>query len=134
MPKSIMIVDDNEIIRRNLRNIFKNGLDWTVCAEAVNGRDALEKAEKFHPEFVVLDYSMPIMDGLEVAPKLKDISPQSSIVMLTAFKDRFIEEQAYRAGVSWVLSKTTDDIGRVLEFARILRRPDPPLEFPDAKN
>jgi DNA-binding NarL/FixJ family response regulator len=122
VQKSIMIVDDNEIIRRNLRNLFKKNPDFTVCAEAEDGRDALEKAKRFHPEFVVLDYSMPTMDGLEAARKLKDISPESPIVMLTAFKDRFIEKRAYEAGVSWILSKTTDDIRKVVDFARILLR------------
>jgi DNA-binding NarL/FixJ family response regulator len=133
VPKSIMIVDDNEIIRRNLRNLFKKNPDLTVCAEAADGRDALEKAKRFHPEFVVLDYCMPNMDGLEAAPKLKDISPQSSIVMLTAFKDKFIEERAYKAGVSWILSKTTDDIKKVVDFARILTRSDSPVRVPDPR-
>jgi DNA-binding NarL/FixJ family response regulator len=94
----------------------------------------VENARKFHPEFVVLDYSMPTMDGLEAAPKLKDVSPRCSIVMLTSFKDRFLEEKAYKAGISWVLSKTTDDVHKVLDFARILLRPDPPPVSPGARN
>jgi DNA-binding NarL/FixJ family response regulator len=134
MSKLIMIVDDNEIIRRNLRNLFKKNQDWNVCAEATDGRDAVEKAEKFHPDFVVIDYSMPNMDGLELAPKLKDISPKSSIVMLTAFKDKFLEQRAYKAGISWILSKTDDDVHKVLDFARILLRPDSPLKFSDARH
>jgi DNA-binding NarL/FixJ family response regulator len=125
MPKSIMIVDDNECIRRSLRKLFSKNPDWTVCAEAADGRDALVKAQKFHPEFVVLDFCMPDMDGLEAAPKLKEISPNSPIVMLTAFKDNFLEEKAYKAGVSWVLCKTTDKITKVIDFARILLRTDP---------
>jgi DNA-binding NarL/FixJ family response regulator len=134
MPKSIMIVDDNEIMRRILRNIFDNNKDWVVCAEAASGSDALEKAEKFHPEFVVLDFCMPNMDGIEVAPKLKSICPKASIVMLTAFKDVYLEQKAYQAGVSWVLSKTTDDVRKVIDFARILLRPDFPFEPAIAKN
>jgi DNA-binding NarL/FixJ family response regulator len=118
MPKSIMIVDDSEMIRRTLRELFARDGNWVICAEAVDGRDALEKARQFHPDFVVLDLSMPYMDGLEVAPKLKTISPHSSIVMLTAFKDGFIEKEAYKAGVSWVLSK--DQASKIVDFARIL--------------
>jgi DNA-binding NarL/FixJ family response regulator len=123
-PKLIMIVDDNEIIRHKLRHLFRASKEWIVCAEAVNGSEAVEKAQKFHPDFVVLDYCMPNMDGLEAAPKLKNICPQSSIVLLTAFKDKFLEEKAYKAGVSWVLSK--EDARKVLDFARILLRPDDP--------
>jgi CheY-like chemotaxis protein len=72
---------------------------------------------------------MPNMDGLETAPKLKNIIPKSSIVMLTAFKDKLLEEKAYKAGISWVLAKT--EARKVLDFARILLRPDPP---PDKKS
>jgi DNA-binding NarL/FixJ family response regulator len=129
MPKSVMIVDDNELIRHNLRRLFRGNQDWVICAEAVNGQDAIKEAEKFRPDFVVLDFSMPGMNGLEAAAKLKDISPNSPIVMLTAFKDRYLEEKAYKVGVSWVLSKT-ENINKVLEFASILLSPDAPLAFP----
>lgn len=122
MPKLIMIVDDNETIRRNLRELFSKSADWTVCAEAVDGRDAVEKARAFRPDFVVLDLSMPDMDGIEAARKMKDIIPKSSIIMLTAFKDRFLEEKAYQVGISWVLSKS--EAPRVLDFARVLLRHD----------
>ena len=132
MPKSIMIVDDNEIIRHKLRNLFKRSADWVICAEDENGVDALEKARIFHPDFVVLDINMPTMDGLEAAPKLKSISPKSSIVMLTAFKDSRLEEKAYQAGVSWVLSKM--EACKVLDFARILLKPDTPPASSGTKN
>lgn len=128
MPKSVMIVDDNELIRRNLRRLFRGNQDWVICAEAINGCDAIKQAEKFHPDFVVLDFSMPGMDGLEAAPKLKDIGPNSPIVMLTAYKDRYLEERAYKSGITWVLSKS-ENVNKVLEFARILLRPDAPLAF-----
>lgn len=123
MAKSIMIVDDNEAMRRTLRKLFQTNGDWNICAEAVDGNDAIEKARHFHPDFVVLDSRMPRMNGLETAAKLKHLSPTISIVMLTAFKDRMLDEQAYKAGVSWVLSK--EDASRILDFARILLRPDP---------
>jgi DNA-binding NarL/FixJ family response regulator len=72
---------------------------------------------------------MPKMNGLEAAQKLKYILPTTSIVMLTVFKDRALEEQAYKAGVSWVLSKS--EAPKVLDFARILLRPDLPHRQPD---
>lgn len=123
MPKSIMIVDDSHVIRRNLRDLFTKNGEWVICAEAVDGRDAVDKAGHLHPDFVVLDFCMPHMDGIEVARKLKNVSPRSSIVMLTAFKDKILEDKAYKAGISWVLSK--DDAPRLLDFARILLRPVP---------
>jgi DNA-binding NarL/FixJ family response regulator len=123
MQKSIMIVDDSEMIRGNLRRLLSRSTDWTICAEAVDGRDAVEKAELFRPDFIVMDFCMPNMDGLEAARKIKDLLPRSSIVMLSAFKDGYLEKKAYQAGISWVLAK--GDAGRVLDFARILLRSDP---------
>lgn len=122
MPKSIMIVDDNEMIRRNLRDLFSRNDDWNVCAEATDGFEAVEKARTYRPDFVVLDLCMPNMDGLEAARKMKEIIPKSSIVMLTAFKDKFLEEKAYQVGISWVLSK--GESPRIVEFAKILLRHD----------
>ncbi len=121
--KSIMIVDDSELMRRNLRSLFSGSDDWAVCAEAVNGRDAVEKAEKLHPDFIVMDYSMPILNGLAAARQLKAMSPRSPIVMLTAFKDKHLEQEARKIGISWVFSKS-DDTRKVLDFARIVLSPD----------
>ncbi len=121
--KSVMIVDDSELMRRNLRSLFSGSNDWAVCAEAVNGRDAVEKAEKLHPDFIVMDYSMPILNGLAAARQLKAMSPKLPIVMLTAFKDKQLEQEARKVGISWVFSKS-EDAKKVLDFARILLRPD----------
>jgi CheY-like chemotaxis protein len=121
--KSIMIVDDNEVIRRSLRSLFSGSDDWAVCAEAVNGRDAVEKAAKLYPDFIVIDYSMPVLNGLAAARQLKAMNPKSPIVMLTAFKDKQLEQQAHSVGISWVFSKS-EDSKKVLDFARIVLRPD----------
>lgn len=121
MAKYVLIVDDNEAIRRTLRYLFKESTDWTICGEAVNGQDAIEKAQVLQPDLVILDFSMPVMNGLETASKLKKEIPKLPIVMLTAFKDRFLEQQAFNAGVSWVLSKT-EDVSTVVDFARILTK------------
>ncbi len=69
MQKSIMIVDDNEMIRRNLRNLFHDNSNWAVCAEATDGPDAIDKAREFRPDFVVMDFCMPTMNGVPVVKK-----------------------------------------------------------------
>ena len=131
MAKYVLIVDDNEAIRRTLRYLFKENPEWTICGEAVNGRDALEKAHELQPDLVILDFSMPVMNGLEAASALKKIQPNLPIVMLTAFKDRFLEQQAFSAGVSWVLSKT-EDVSTVVDFAHILLQAKPTAGLPSA--
>jgi DNA-binding NarL/FixJ family response regulator len=125
MRKSILIVDDSEVMRRVLENLLGQNKEWTVSAEAMNGHQAVQKAKELHPDLAVLDFAMPAMDGLELAAKLKRINPRMSIVMLTAFKDKALDEKAYKAGVTWVLSKT-EGINKVFDFARILLRQDPP--------
>jgi DNA-binding NarL/FixJ family response regulator len=125
VPSRILIVDDHETIRHRVRWLFRNDSN-SVCEEAATGREAIEKAGRFRPDLVVLDFSMPGMDGLEAAKRLKEMNPRLRIVMLTAFKDNELTARAYRAGVTWVLSKTEDDLTKVCDFARILLRPDSP--------
>jgi CheY-like chemotaxis protein len=70
----ILIADDHPVVRTALRSLFhRHGLE--VCGEAVNGRDAIEKAEEFHPDLIVLDLCMPVMDGLEASRQLTKTMP-----------------------------------------------------------
>jgi two-component system vancomycin resistance associated response regulator VraR len=126
---SILIADDSEVIRRSLRNLIGTQAGLTVCGEAENGVQAIEKAHKLKPDLILMDFSMPLMNGLDAATQLKKDSPRVPIVMLTMFKDKFLEERAYKAGVSLVLSKE-ESMGRVADYARILLKPDAPWAAP----
>lgn len=105
MTKSVLLVDDSPSVRDALRKFLEEGCEVKVCGEAENGLDALEKVEELRPDLIVLDFAMPRMNGLEVADKLKCISPLVPILLLTAFGDRFLAELAYKAGVGAVISK-----------------------------
>jgi DNA-binding NarL/FixJ family response regulator len=105
MLKSVLIVDDSPLARRTVRAIFDAQPDFRVCGEAVNGRDAIEKARQLFPDLVVLDLSMPVMNGLEAAVALKRVIPQIRMIMLTAQKHALVEPLAYAAGISAILSK-----------------------------
>ena len=124
---SILIADDSEVIRRSLRSLIGNHKELTICGEAENGAEAIEKAHKLKPDLILMDFSMPLMNGLDAATQLKKDSPRVPIVMLTMFKDKFLEDRAYKAGVSLVLSKE-ESMGRVADYARILLKPDTPKE------
>ena len=106
LPYAILIVDDNALIRRYLRSCFEENSDWTVCAEAVNGRDAIEKAQIFKPDLIILDLSMPVMNGFEAARELKRISPHLPLLMFTSYKTPNLEKEALAAGCAAVLSKS----------------------------
>src|SRR5690349_1374095 len=71
MAKTILIVDDNAHIRLALCELFKREADLEVCGEAGNGKEAIAKALELHPDLIVLDLSMPVMNGLDAARELK---------------------------------------------------------------
>ena len=119
VQKAILIADDNASVRRAVRHALEQSGEWTVCGEAVNGRDVVEKAEQLHPDLVVVDFSMPVMNGLEAARALKRCRPAMPVVLFTIFKDRFLEQEAFAAGISVVVAKE-EGIGVLAEQAQVL--------------
>jgi DNA-binding NarL/FixJ family response regulator len=111
---SILIVDDSEEIRSQLRSYFQQNSNWKVCGEAVDGRDAIQKAEQLMPDLIILDLSMPVMNGFEAARELKHIRPQIPLVMFTTFKTPVLEKEAASAGFAAVLSKSESNSLQVL--------------------
>src|SRR5437016_13578448 len=75
MAKAVLIVDDNALIRQALCEMFKREADFEVCGEAENGQEAIEKAQQLHPDLIVMDLSMPVMNGIEAASVLKSLMP-----------------------------------------------------------
>ena len=106
MVRTVMIVDDNAQVRRAVCELFIRAGDFEVCAEAENGREAIEKAQQLRPDLIVTDLSMPIMNGLEEARLLKKLMPSVSVIIYTAQSDPFIEKEARWLGVCAVISKS----------------------------
>ena len=86
MPKLVLVVDDNAVIRHALCEVFTSEEGFDVCGEAENGRDAIEKAQALQPDLIVMDLSMPVMNGIDAAHALKTLMPwcQSSCSASTA--------------------------------------------------
>jgi DNA-binding NarL/FixJ family response regulator len=105
MAKTILIVDDNAYIRLGLYELFKRESDFEVCGEAENGKEAIAKALDLHPDLIVLDLSMPVMNGLEAARQLKRLMPDVPLIMYSLLGD-IVEEQARLAGISELISKS----------------------------
>ena len=104
MANRILVVDDNAVIRRTLRNIIEcNGL--VVCGEAADGRDAIEKAKEQCPDLIVLDLSMPVMNGLEAARVLHQIMPRVPMILCSLHANDVLQREATAAGVKMVISK-----------------------------
>ncbi len=99
-----MVVDDNPAIRRALKSILEfNG--WIVCGEAVDGREGIEKAKQLSPDLIVLDVSMPVMNGLDAARVLHQIMPEVPLILCSLHTDEVLRREAVHAGVDAVVSK-----------------------------
>ena len=118
MPRSILVVDDHEVIRRQLRLLFSSYPEFTVCGEAVHGVDAIEKAQQLSPDLIILDLSMPEMNGLEAASAIRYIMPEVPLFLLTAHYNRELELTAFGSGICAVFSKH-DDLDSLVARARL---------------
>jgi len=105
MVHSVLIVDDNAFIRHQLRQVFDGQLDFQVCGEAENGREAIQIAEELLPEAVIIDLSMPVMNGLDAARIIKNTLPETKIILFSNHGGIFSEREALSAGLSAVVSK-----------------------------
>ena len=115
-------MDDNKFIRQALSELFKSEMAVEVCGEARNGREAIEQAGRLHPDLIVLDLSMPVMNGLDAARVLKRMMPTIPLLMYSAFEDRFSEQLARLTGISALVSKSAH-VSVLIDKARGLLYP-----------
>jgi DNA-binding NarL/FixJ family response regulator len=105
MVKSVLIADDHDMTRKALCDLFASQQDFEVCGEAENGREAVEMAQVFTPDLILLDLSMPVMNGIEAACELKRLMPMVPIIVFSEYGDVFSEGEAQASGISAVVSK-----------------------------
>jgi len=99
-PIRVLLVEDHETVREGLRLLLDSQPDMEVIAEAASGRDAIEYSARLHPQVVVMDLSMPEMNGLQATQVIKQGSPETAIVALTRHDDAAFVEELKRAGAS----------------------------------
>jgi YesN/AraC family two-component response regulator len=101
----ILIVDDSALIRRSLCSIInaQNGL--RVCGEACNGAEAISAASRLRPDVVVLDFSMPVMNGIDAAARINKVLPRTHLVMFTSYPTAIVEELARSVGIEAFVEK-----------------------------
>ena len=117
MPKYVLIVDDHEAIRRELRRLFQSQPEFSVCGEAVDGVDAISKAQQLSPDLIILDFAMPEMNGLEAAIAIRYMMPDTALFLLTAYRTREFELAALQFGARAVFSKY-DNLDSLISRAR----------------
>jgi DNA-binding NarL/FixJ family response regulator len=102
----ILIADDHPPLRDALKATLQSHCGWHVCAEATNGREAVEKAGEFKPDLIILDLSMPVMGGLEAAREILAASPHVPILLFTNHAVSAVALDAQKIGIRRVLNKT----------------------------
>jgi len=106
MSTRILIADDDKAIRRLLRRILEEQPGWEICAEAENGQEALEKAQLYAPDLVILDLAMPQMNGLQAAREICKHAPLSRMLLLTVQEvSPELAKEARKAGFQGAVSK-----------------------------
>ena len=106
MARSVLVVDDSPIVRKIMRNFFETLTDWKIAGEASDGSEAIQKAVELKPDLILLDFSMPNMNGIETASVLKNALPDVHIIVFTAFDEHLGSKLSRIVGVDVVVSKS----------------------------
>jgi DNA-binding NarL/FixJ family response regulator len=79
----VLVADDHEVMRLGIRNLVESRSGWSVCADAANGQEAIEKALHFIPDVIIMDITMPIMNGLEASAEIAKLHPKMPIILFS---------------------------------------------------
>jgi two-component system nitrate/nitrite response regulator NarL len=105
MPR-VLIVDDHAAIRRGVQGILRAFPKWEFCGEADNGQDAVRLAEVLKPEVIIMDVSMPVLNGLEATRIIHKVLPQTKVLLLTLHSSSELVRTAFRAGARGYVLKS----------------------------
>jgi two-component system, NarL family, response regulator NreC len=105
-PLRILIADDHEVVREGMRALIEHEPGWEVCGTAMTGQEAVDTAKKLKPEVVVLDMTMPELDGLDVLREIKRALPNTEVVIFSAHHSEEVIEQLFDAGAKSYIQKT----------------------------
>jgi DNA-binding NarL/FixJ family response regulator len=105
VPYRILIADDHSLVRKVLKTTLENHSDWQVCGQATNGLEAVQKAAELHPDLIILDFAMPVMDGLGAARRILSASPSVPILIFTNYYFPSLLLEADSVGVRQVIDK-----------------------------
>lgn len=118
MATMILVADDNLTIRRRLCEMFESDRSFDVCVEAAYGQEAIDLAVKHRPNIIVLDLSMPIMNGLTAARELKRLMPEIPIILFTQYADLGASLRQSDLPVDKIVSKT--EVAGLLAHVKLL--------------
>src|ERR1700682_1596712 len=102
----VLIADDHEMVRRGIRALIEQHEGWQVCGEATNGQEAVDLVVSLQPELIVLDLSMPVMNGIQAAKKIRELAPATKIIVLSMHDSPHARRGAQIAGAHGYVTKT----------------------------
>ena len=102
----ILVVDDHEVVRRGIRTLLDAQRGWKVCGEAATGSEALKQAKTLNPDVIILDISMPGLDGVEATRRIRKAVPAAGVLILTMHETDELLQEALRAGANGYVAKS----------------------------
>jgi DNA-binding NarL/FixJ family response regulator len=117
LPFRILIADDHEVVRHGLTSVLKDHDGWQVCGQAVDGLDAVNQAAQLKPDLVILDVSMPNLNGLEAARHILHDQPRTGILIMTIDDSEQMVQSVVEAGARGFVLKSdaTRDLVKAVE-------------------
>ena len=114
----ILIADDSSQVRRLLKILLEQVENWSVCGEAIDGRDAVERVKETNPDLIILDFQMPLMNGLQAAREISKFAPDIPVLLCTSHLSVNLITEAQRVGILGAVSKS--DTSNILHGIRAL--------------
>ena len=120
--QQILIADDHEMLRRGVRNTLQTEPDLEICGEAVDGQDAIDKARELHPDLVILDINMPVLNGLVAVRQILRYCPTTKIVIFSVHDSDQTKQEIIAAGAHGFVSKGKDSHDLLRVVRDVLKR------------
>lgn len=127
MRKRILVVDDNELILRQIRRILEPDQQIEICAEAKNGAEAVVKARNYRPDLVLMDVFLPEMNGLDALREIRKTAPTLPVVVFTLYDSGDIQTESQKAGADVLLLKANGGAELLPTIHNLLSRYPEPL-------
>ncbi|HEY4818670.1 MAG TPA: response regulator transcription factor [Candidatus Acidoferrum sp.] len=106
MGFKILIVDDHEVVRQGIRTILRARPQWEVTGEAVNGKDAIEKARSLDPDVIIMDITMPEMSGIEATREISKLKLRAAVLVFTMHESKNLATTVQEAGARGFVLKS----------------------------
>ncbi len=118
----ILVAEDHDVMRRGLRDLLLEHPGWVVCAEATNGREAVELSVQLHPDVAVLDISMPELNGMEATRRIRKQSPMTEVLIFTVYETDQLVREVIRAGAHGYVLKSDAALHLISAVESLIKR------------